>query len=310
MDLRHLRYFVAVAECGTFTRAAEQLHIEQPPLSQQIRQMEETLGLRLFDRSPRGASLTPAGEQLLRKSRTILMMWDEFHAFAHGLAHGEKGRVRVGMAGSVILLPIITQAVRAFRERWPDVVLTLEESNTPALCEALQLGRVDIAIIRPPAPDPNIVVRPFMDEPAVIALPKDHPRSGDRGLHLSDIRNEPLIIFERHVGPGFYDTILAACLKAGFSPRFGQPAPQVTAAIPMVAAGMGVSVVPAYLEQIHASGVTFHPILGPAPRATIAIASREEKLDLPVANFESVLRELSSEWSPKDVLQDSPESRS
>lgn len=291
MDLRHLRYVVAVAECGTFTRAAEQLHIEQPPLSQQIKQLEQELGLKLFDRSRRGATPTNAGILLIEKARSLLALEQEFRSLARGLARGEQGRVRIGMAGGVTLLPLIPMAIRAFRDRWPDVVVTLEESNTPALCEALREGRVDIAIVRPPVHDPDIIVRALMDEPTMIALPRGHAKWRQHGLHLADIKDEPFIIFERHLGPGFYDTIISACLQAGFTPRLGQSAPQVAATIPMVAAGMGVSVVPAYLDQIHADGATFHPILGPSPRATIAIATRMPHLDGPVANFEAILRQ-------------------
>lgn len=291
MDIRHLRYIVAVAECGTFTRAAEQLHMEQPPLSQQVRQLEEELGVRIFERSRRGATLTDAGEQLIAKARDLLAMTQEFHSLAKGLALGERGRLRIGMAGGVTLLPLIPVAIRTFRETWPNVAVTLEETNTPALCESLKSGSVDIAIVRPPAPDPDIILHALMDEPTVIALPKGYGRSDQEGVYLHELRDEPFILFERHLGPGFYDTIISACLQAGFTPRLGQPAPQVAATVPMVAAGMGITVVPTYLNQIHAEGVTFHHILGPAPRATIAIAKRTEKLEGPVANFEKILRD-------------------
>ncbi|AOX20453.1 LysR substrate-binding domain-containing protein [Kozakia baliensis] len=294
MDLRHLRYFVAVADQRSFTRAAETLHIEQPPLSQQIKALERELGVQLFIRSRQGATLTETGVQLLEQARSILAMERQFHSLARGLARGEQGRLRVGMAGAVSLLPLIPRALRTFREKWPDIIVTLEESNTPALCEALRERRVDIAIVRPPAPDPTIFLHPLLDESTVIALPKGHAQSSRHGLHLRDIAQEPFIIFERELGPGFYDAIIAACQKAGFTPHLGQSAPQITATIPMVAAGMGVSIVPAYLHQIHAEGATFHPIIGPAPRATISLASRTPTLSGPTANFHAVLRELVS----------------
>lgn len=294
MDLRHLRYFVAIAEYGTFTRAAEALHIEQPPLSQQIKALEAELGLPLFTRSRQGAQLTDAGSQLLEHARTILTLERQFHQLANGLARGAQGRLRIGMAGAVTLLPLIPRAIRAFREKWPDIVITLEESNTPALCEALHERRVDIAIVRPPAPDPSIALHPLFDEPTVIAVPKGHSLSRRHRLALTEVANEPFLIFERELGPGFYDAIIAACQKAGFTPRLGQSAPQITATIPMVAAGMGVSVVPAYLSQIHAEGATFHPIDGPAPRSTISLASRTAELSGPSAHFHALLLALAS----------------
>lgn len=131
MDLRHLRYFVAIAEHGSFTKAAEVLHIEQPPLSQQIKSLETELGVQLFIRSRRGAVLTDFGEQLFEKAQTILRLEHQFHLLAKGLSLGEQGRLRIGMAGAVALLPLIPKAIRAFREQWPDIVITLEESTPP-----------------------------------------------------------------------------------------------------------------------------------------------------------------------------------
>lgn len=292
MDLRHLRYFVAIADHGSFTQAAEALHIEQPPLSQQIKGLEAELGLKLFTRSRRGASLTDAGEQLLEQARTILTLERQFHLLAQGMARGEQGRLRIGMAGAVAMLPLIPRAIRAFRERWPEILITLEESNTPALCEALRERRVDIAIVRPPVPDPVISLHPLLDEPTMIAIPKGHPLSEHHTLKLSEVANEPFLIFDRRIGPGFYDAIIAACQQAGFTPHFGQSAPQIAATVPMVAAGLGVSVVPAYLSQIHADGATFHPISGPAPRATISLASRDPDLTGPSSNFHQILLKL------------------
>ena len=289
MDLRHLRYFVAIAEHGSFTKAAETLRIEQPPLSQQIKSLETELGVQLFIRSKRGAALTDFGEQLFEKAQTILHLEQQFHLLARGLSLGEQGRLRIGMAGAVALLPLIPKAIRAFREQWPDIVITLEESNTPALCEALRERRVDLAIVRPPAPDPDIALHPLFDEPTLIAIPKGHPLSKRHTLRLIDVAKEPFLIFDRSLGLGFYDAIISACQQAGFTPRFGQAAPQIAATIPMVAAGLGVAIVPAYLSQIHADVATFHPISGPSPRASISLATLETELTGPSANFHQIL---------------------
>ncbi|MCT6855489.1 MAG: LysR family transcriptional regulator, partial [Bombella apis] len=173
MEIRHFRYFVTIAETGNITHAAEKLGMEQPPLSQQIRRLEHTLGIALFRRQARGVSLTEAGRALLPHARLILDLRRQFIEDAHGLARGEKGHLRIGLAGAVPLLPSIPFAIRQFSTIAPGVTLSLEESNTPALCEALLSYRTDITILRPPVPDQaNVHVIPLLDEPTLIALPK------------------------------------------------------------------------------------------------------------------------------------------
>lgn len=296
-----MRFLTAIADHGTFTRAAEALHMAQPPLSQQVKRLEDDFGVRIFDRSGRGAALTSAGDVLVERARAILSLAKEFETLARALGAGDQGHLRVGMAGGVSLLPLIPAAISAFRREKPSVTVTLEESNTPALCASLRLGQVDMAIVRPPVFDADIVVRPLIDEPSVIALPDTHPRATAKGLYLREIAEDPLILFERHLGPGFYDTIISACLQSGFSPQLGQSAPQVAATIPMVAAGMGVTIVPAYLQQIHAQGVTFHPILGDTPRATIAMATTRAIPSKAAIAFETLLKKLCASCDGKTV---------
>ncbi|GBQ91878.1 LysR family transcriptional regulator [Acetobacter nitrogenifigens DSM 23921 = NBRC 105050] len=300
MELRHLRYFVAVADHGSFTRAAATLRMEQPPLSQQIRQFENELGVTLFQRLTRGVKLTDIGAALLPQARAVLDLQGDFLAAARGLARGDRGQLRVGLAGAVPLLPLIPLTIRRFREAWPEADVSFEESNTPALSEALHERRVDVAIVRPPVPnDAQLAVYPLFDEPTVVALPSGHAHAADGAVGLSMIASEPLIIFPRELGPGFHDAILAACQQAGFTPRLGQQAPQIAATVPLVAAGLGVSVVPASLSQIHAGGVTFHPIKEPAPKATLAIAVLRGQHAPLVSRFVSALREASAEWAER-----------
>ncbi|MDG6094125.1 LysR family transcriptional regulator [Acetobacter sp. AN02] len=292
MELRHLRYFLAIAEQGSFTRAAEVLGMEQPPLSQQIRQFEEELGVRLFQRLSRGVRLTTIGEDLLPQAQAILGMQKLFLTTAQGLARGERGLIRVGLAGAVSFLPVIPLTIRKFRETWPGITVFLEESNTPALKEALAARQVDVAIIRPPMPDSEgIAIHHLLAEPTVVALPKGHPLAADDHISLSDLAGEPFILFPRELGPGFHDAILSACHNAGFTPLMGQTAPQIAATVPMVAAGLGISLVPQSLAQIHAEGVTFHPISGPAPSADLAIAFSKGQHQPLVSRFATVLRE-------------------
>ncbi|MFT8462557.1 LysR family transcriptional regulator [Acetobacter persici] len=297
MDIRHLRYFVTVADHGSITRAAEELGMEQPPLSQQIKQLEQKLGVALFERQTRGVKLTEIGATLLPRARTILDLQAQFLVTAHGLARGELGHIRLGLAGAVPLLPVIPLAIRRFRESAPDVTLSLEESNTPALCAALHDHSTDLAIIRPPVPDPaRLSVSHLLDEPTVIALPRGHRLAHHPVISLDMVAKDPLIIFPRELGPGFHDAILSAYQLAGVTPPMGQQAPQIAGTVPLVAAGLGVSVVPRSLSQIHAGGVTFHTLSEPAPRATLAVAIRSGQNMPLVSRFVKILRTACRKW--------------
>ncbi|MXV44658.1 LysR family transcriptional regulator [Saccharibacter sp. 17.LH.SD] len=304
MDIRHFRYFVAIAETGSITRAAERLGMEQPPLSQQIRRLEEDLGVSLFRRQTRGVVLTEEGRNLLPRARLILDLRRQFIETAHGLARGEQGHLRIGLAGAIPLLPAIPFAIRQFRTIAPSVTLSLEESNTPALCEALLAHKIDIAVLRPPVPDPERVqVIPLLDEPTLIALPKGHPLTDQPRLHLHQLKDEPLIIFPRELGPGFYDAILAAYQNAGITPPLGQQAPQVAGTIPLVAAGLGISIVPQSLHQLHTGGVTFHQIHHPAPSASLAIGLRKENSTPLVTHFSQMLQQIFLKGDPSPPEQ-------
>ncbi|ATJ89686.1 LysR family transcriptional regulator [Acetobacter tropicalis] len=297
MNIRHLRYFVTVADLGSITRAAEELGMEQPPLSQQIRQFEQKLGVKLFERQTRGVKLTEIGATLIPRARAILELQHQFQVTAEGLARGEVGHIRLGLAGAVPLLPVIPLAIRSFRDIAPDVTLSLEESNTPALCAALHESSTDIAIVRPPVPDPaRLSVSHLLDEPTVIALPRGHRLTEEPVISLDMVADDPLIIFPRELGPGFHDAILSAYQLAGVTPILGQQAPQIAGTVPLVAAGMGVSVVPRSLCQIHAGGVTFHTISEPAPRATLAVAIRSGQNMPIVSRFVKILRTTCREW--------------
>src|ERR1700742_2222152 len=292
MELRHLRYFVAVADHGSFSHAAEQLGIAQPPLSQQIKLLEEELGVRLFQRLPRGVRPAEIGAVLVEQARDILALQNQFVAAAAGLARGERGHVRVGVAGAVALAPIIPALIRRFREARPLVTISLEEMPTPVLCKALHNRTLDVAIVRPPVPDGRgLKIQRLLEERTLIALPSGHRLANNKTLSLRMLTDEPLIIVPRHIGPGFHDAILSACQSAGFTPRIGQEAPHIAAIVPMVAAGFGVSIVPQSLEQIQASGVSFHPIDGPAPVAELAIATRSTSQGPLLRDFLSMLRQ-------------------
>ena len=298
MELRHLRYFIAVAEEGHITRAAERLGMQQPPLSQQIRALEKELGVQLFRRKPRGVELTDAGRALLSDARAILAQIDHAFASTRRTARGEQGRIAVGFTSSAPFHPFVPRAIRAFREAFPLVSLTLDESGTTELIGDLREERVDAAFIRTPVADPaGLVVDRLLEEAMVVALPTQHAlaragRSDSAGVNLKRLAGEMFIVYRRHTGPGLYDAIIAACHAAGFSPQVGQEAPRIVATLNLVAAGLGLSIVPASLQRMHMDGVTYRRLTGAAqPKAPLHLASRRGDSSSVVRQFLALVRQ-------------------
>ena len=286
IDLRRLRYFLVVAQELHFTRAAEKIGIRQPPLSMQIRKLEETIGARLFIRHSRSVELTPAGREFQAAAIDIVARLEDAVAEARRYQAGNSGRLRLGFAGATYFHPAIPIIMRAYRTAHPDVVLSPEQSNTPALLAGLREGRLDVAFIRPPAEEGDLLtLRLCLDEDMVIALPADHALGDQDPLPLSAIAGEELILFPRDIGPGLYDSVLAACHKAGFSPRLGQEASQIASIIPLVAAGFGVAVVPRSVGSIRGEGTIYRTIADVSPRAPIALAFRTDDRSPLVADF-------------------------
>ncbi|HSZ88565.1 MAG TPA: LysR substrate-binding domain-containing protein [Acetobacteraceae bacterium] len=298
MELRHLRYFIAVAEEGHITRAAERLGMQQPPLSQQIRALEKELGVQLFRRKPRGVELTDAGRALLSDARAILAQIDHAFASTRRTARGEQGRIAVGFTSSAPFHPFVPRVIRAFREAFPLVSLTLDESGTTELIGDLREERVDAAFIRTPVADPaGLVVDRLLEEAMVVALPTQHAlaragRSDSAGVNLKRLAGEMFIVYRRHTGPGLYDAIIAACHAAGFSPQVGQEAPRIVATLNLVAAGLGLSIVPASLQRMHMDGVTYRRLTGAAqPKAPLHLASRRGDTSSVVRQFLALVRQ-------------------
>jgi DNA-binding transcriptional LysR family regulator len=286
MELRHLRYFVAVAEELHFTRAAERLGIKQPPLSCQIRQLERELGTSLFRRLTRGVELTEAGALLLDEARGILDQVERIKAAVQSRARGETGCVRLGFADATCVQPLVPGLIRAYHQRYPSVLIMPEQSETLLLVAGLRSGMIDVAFVRPPLSDgEGVEVAPLVEEPMVIVLPESHPRAGDRSMPLAALAEETLILFPRTLGPGLHDAIIASCQRAGFSCKLGPEAPQTTSTIHMVAAGYGVSIVPQSFAQIHLAGIAYIRIEGEAPRAPIGLAFRRGDHSTIVRNF-------------------------
>jgi DNA-binding transcriptional LysR family regulator len=289
MELRHLRYFIAVAEEKHVTRAAERLGMQQPPLSQQIRALERELDVQLFRRKPRGVELTDAGLALLTDARAILSHIDHAFATTRRTARGEQGRIAVGFTSSAPFHPFVPRIIRAYREAFPLVSLTLEEGGTMELIDDLRNERIDAAFIRSAIADQEgLVVDLLLQEAMVLALPRAHrlARRTSKGVPLQALADETFIVYRRHSGPGLYDAILSACNAAGFSPRVGQEAPRIVSTLNLVAAGLGISLVPESLQRMRMDGVVFRRVAGLAqPKAPLYLASRRGEASAAVRRF-------------------------
>jgi DNA-binding transcriptional LysR family regulator len=297
MELRHLRYFIAVAEEGHITRAAERLGMQQPPLSQQIQALERELGVQLLRRKPRGVEMTEAGRALLEDARAILAHIDHAFATTRRTARGELGRITVGFTSSAPFHPFVPRVIRAFRESFPLISLTLEESGTTELIEDLRHERVDAAFIRTPVADPmGITVNPLLEETMLVALPAGHDLAQGGAvegpdLKLSGLAAETFIVYRRRSGPGLYDAIFAACHAAGFSPLVGQEAPRIVSTLNLVAAGLGIAIVPDSLRRMQMDGVVYRRLEGRGqPRAPLLLATRRGDTGAVVRRFLELVR--------------------
>lgn len=264
MELRHLRYFVAVAEERHFGRAAARLHMAQPPLSQQIRQLEAELGIRLLHRTTRRVDLTPAGAAYLDRARDVLAAVDAAAVEAQRVDAGLEGRLVVGCVGSATysLLPSLA---RTLREQVPAVDFSFRgEMLVPDQVEALHRGDIDLALLRPPieAPGPGVALTPLRRERLIVALPDAHRLAGRKRLRVADLRDESFIV---HPGRGrsvMNARVADLCHAAGFEPRIRQEVGETSTLVTFVAAGLGVAVVPETVAALGIAGAAYRPLSG------------------------------------------------
>ncbi len=282
MELRHLRYFCAVAEEGHITRAAARLGLQQPPLSQQLRALEAEVGAALFHRTPRGVVLTEAGQAFLPEARAALDAAGRAAANARRAAEGQTGVLRVGFVTSAALHPAVPSLIRAFVAANPAVSLTVTEGNAAELTEQLGRGTLDAGFLRlPVAPVDGCVLTELLREPALLALPSGHPALEGTGtdgppIHLRALAAERFILVRRGRAPGLYADLVAACRRAGFEPEVAQQVDRMLTNLNLVAAGAGVSAVPASMGGIHRGQVAFRAIADqPGLQAPLNLLHRE-----------------------------------
>ncbi len=295
MELRHLRYFVAVAEERHITRAAARLGIQQPPLSQQIRALEAELDVQLFRRKPRGVELTQAGQALYTEAQAILRQVDHAVTATRRTARGEAGRIGLGFTSSASFHPFVPRVIRDYRETHKLVALSLEESGTGELVAGLIEERLDAAFVRSPiGPAAGIVVHSVLEEAMVAALPAGHAlaaRSAARPLPLPALATETFILYRRPLGPGLYDAIIASCQRAGYSPNIGQEAPRMLATLSLVAAGLGVTLVPESMRRLRVHGVAYRPLdRGAGLVAPLNLAYRRAESSAAALRFIALVR--------------------
>ncbi|MFZ0498697.1 MAG: LysR family transcriptional regulator [Steroidobacteraceae bacterium] len=286
MELRHLRYFLAVAEELNFTRAAERLGISQPPLTQQVKALEAELGVTLLDRSAYRIELTDAGRIFAVEAARILGETRSAMQAARRAATGVTGRVRVGFTESASFNSLVTSTLRSYRSEFSAVEVSLEEHPSTDLIAALREGRIDAAFVRPPVPTRRGLTLDLLErEPLLVAVPSGHRLAGRQEIDLASLAAETFILYPRAVRPGLADTVVAACETAGFTPKVGQYAPQLSSTINLVAASLGISIVPDSMRCLQAHAVTYVPLRGEPLHALLGIAYRTDEGSAVVHNF-------------------------
>ena len=289
IELRHLRYFVAVAEELHFGRAAERLHLAQPPLSQQIRKLEEILGYPLFLRTSRAVKLTAAGEVFLERARRTLRNVQEDLEEARSIGRGDEGTLRVGFVGSSMLTPLPAM-LGQYRHQYPRVQLLLSESYTASIAASLARGTLDAGFLRDGGSIEGLHVESVFSEPYVAVLPSSHRLAGKSTISPADLRNEPFVFFTPTAGKLAYDKTMSLFEEHGFRPQVVQEAPQWLTIIRLVAAGLGVSVGPACTRQIVGPDIACPGLRGAVVTSDLELAHREGEDRAVVAAFAAVAR--------------------
>ena len=300
MELRHLRYFVTVAEELHFGRAAQKLGMAQPPLSQQIKALEQQIGVQLLSRTKRRVELTAAGTVFAYEARKILAKADQAVHAAQRAARGEIGQLEVGFVSGAVYGKV-PSIFRLMRTRYPEISLVLRDLTTEEQVEAIQAHRLDIGLIRPPVIASQSLTMQVIDrEPLVIVLPQTHRLARRKKISLETLAGEPFLQVPRHVAPGFHDQSVSICTRAGFFPQIVQEARTTQTIVSLVAVGMGVSIVPASLRRLQRAGVVYRSIEGPAPTTELAVIWRNDDKNQALHRFLEIIREVAE---IKEALQ-------
>ncbi|MCW1819483.1 LysR family transcriptional regulator [Mycolicibacterium conceptionense] len=293
MELRHLRYFRAVGEELHFGRAAERLHIAQPPLSQQIRQLERELGVPLLARTTRSVELTPAGHAYLRRTVEVLDAVNDAGEEARRIAAGIEGRVAIGCVGSATY-SLLPQLVRALGESLPGVEVSVRgEMLAPAQLDALETGAIDLALLRPPVSRDGIMTEIIRRDRLLAVLPAGHRLADCAEVTVNDLRPEDFVVHAGHGRSVMSNVVTSLCADSGFTPRIRQEVSETSTLVTLVAAGLGVAIVPGPAAALDIAGVRYVP-LAPATLGVDLVAAHSQARDSAlIPNVLGVLRNLS-----------------
>lgn len=275
MELRQLRYFTAVAEELSYSRAAARIHISQPSLSRQVAALEGEIGVALLDRDKHRVSLTAAGQAYLERARELLVGLDQAADLARRTAQGQVGRLALGFGGSAAytLMPAV---LRRFRARYPEVEVTLQQLPLTAQLDALREGRVDVGFLLLPVDDPAVRTERLMRDRLVAAVPSDHALARRREVALRSLSDEAFVAFPREGGLGYRDRMVELCLKAGFTPRIVREAAPLESIVGFVASGAGIALLPAMAQRLRVADVLYVPISEHYAYMDFALAWREQ----------------------------------
>jgi DNA-binding transcriptional LysR family regulator len=299
MELRHLRYVVAVADTLHFGQAAQRLHLSQPPLSQQIRQLEEELQVKLFHRTKRHVQLTDAGKMFVAEARVILAHAEHAANLATRVNQGEVGQLAIGVAGPADA-PIFVEILRAFARKYPRVRIVLRNISSRDQTQAIAEGRLHAGFVALPIDDDSLATETVMRQPIMIALPPGHPLAQRARVPLAALAGEPQVMFARHNAPRFFDAVLAACREAGFSMNIAHEVDNLYTACALVAAGLGVCLLPAGVQDMHATSMVMRPVTPALPHIDmhIALAYKPQPASELVRLFVDVVREVVAQQAP------------
>ena len=291
MELRHLRYFVAVAEELHFGRAAKRLCITQQPLSRQIRDLEEELGVQLFYRTKRTVRLTEVGEIFLEEARKTLEQANLSVQLVQQASNGEIGRIAIAFTGSALNI-VLPTTVRQFKTLYPQVDLTLKRLQTVEQVEAIHSRQIDVGLLHPPINDDKLILETVYQENLVVALPDTHTLAKDESdaISLKQLANESFILFPRYIGSVLYDQIINLCRQADFSPNVVQEAMPQQTILGLVSAGIGVSLIHSSVKTLGRPGVVFRSLIESTPILETAVAWSPDATNLVLPFFLDVVR--------------------
>ena len=293
IDIHKLNAFVAVVEESNISKAAVRLHMQQPPLTRLIQSLEQELDTQLLKRLPRGVEATEAGKVLYQEAITILAHAQSIPRRVQNIAQGKEGQLNVGFTHSVGLHPFLPTVLRAFRDQFPQVSIYLEEESSSALIDAVINEKLDIVFLRKPAPrQQKLRSQHVLNEPLMVALPNNHCLAQTDGvIQLSDLEPYEFVLYRRLGGQDLFDNIMASCYQAGFSPHVVQEAPRLTSSLNLIAAGIGLSIVPASIQDFWNKQIIYKLLEAKKPCiAPIYAIYRADQMNIRVQHILSLLQ--------------------